>query len=119
VTLLPKRPPGRANRKALAFASEILSLRAEGYSLEAIRQALADAGVEVSLSTVRREAARRPTRPDREAVTTQAPQRSPVAAATTATPVTVTADPRSSREIAESFVKNRVSNPLIRARSNS
>jgi len=42
--LTPKLPPGRANRKALAFVAEINRLRAAGYSFEAIRLALLDAG---------------------------------------------------------------------------
>ena len=57
--LVPRRPPGRSSRKARAFAGEIRRLRAEGYSFEVIREALADAGVIVSKSTVHREAARR------------------------------------------------------------
>lgn len=111
--LLPRHPPGRASRKALAFAAEIRSLRAAGYSLAAIREALADAGVDVSLSTVRREAARRPIGADQAVIATPPPR----ALVATGTPLAVTADARSGREIAESFVKNRVSNPLIRARS--
>jgi hypothetical protein len=66
--LTPRLPPGRKSRKALAYASEIRRLRAEGYTNEAIREALADAGVKVSRSTVHREASRQavadvPTRP--------------------------------------------------------
>lgn len=57
--LTPRLPPGRKSRKALAFADEIRRLRALGYTNEAIRQALADAGVQVSSSTVHREATRR------------------------------------------------------------
>ena len=57
--LTPKLPPGRANRKALAFVADIHRLRAAGYSFEAIRVALLDAGVKVSRTTVKREAARR------------------------------------------------------------
>jgi hypothetical protein len=56
--LTPRRPPGRSNRKARAFTEEIGRLHAEGYSFEVIREALADAGVIVSNSTVQREAAR-------------------------------------------------------------
>jgi IS30 family transposase len=41
-----------------AFSQEIRRLRAEGYSFEAIREALAKAGVAVSNSTVQREARR-------------------------------------------------------------
>lgn len=58
--LQPKRPPGRSSRKALRFVREVRRLRAEGHTLESIRLALLDAGVSVSLSTVRREVARPP-----------------------------------------------------------
>lgn len=60
--LNPKRPPGRADRKALWYASEVRRLRAEGHTLESIRLALLDVGVSVSLSTVRREVARSPSK---------------------------------------------------------
>lgn len=56
--LTPRQLPGRITRKARAYAPEILRLREAGYSLEAIREALTDAGVKVSRSTVWREAAR-------------------------------------------------------------
>ena len=56
--LIPRQPPGRCCRKASTFSAEITRLRAEGYSFEAIREALAEAGVVVSNSTVQREAAR-------------------------------------------------------------
>lgn len=56
--LNPRRPPGRCNRKASTFSAEIRRLRAEGYTFEVIREALAEAGVLVSNSTVQREAAR-------------------------------------------------------------
>jgi hypothetical protein len=56
--LEPKRPPGRPNRKALAFEAEIARLRSEGYSCEAIWEALLDAGLALSLSAVKREVAR-------------------------------------------------------------
>lgn len=56
--LIPGRPPGRLPRMAGAFSQEIRRLRAEGYSFEAIREALAKAGVAVSNSTVQREARR-------------------------------------------------------------
>lgn len=61
--LTPLQPPGRKTRKARAYSSEILRLRALGYSCDAIRGALADAGVKVSLSTVWREAKRPPKEP--------------------------------------------------------
>jgi len=56
--LEPKRPPGRPNRKALAFEAEIARLRSEGYPCEAIWEALLDAGLALSLSAVKREVAR-------------------------------------------------------------
>ncbi|HRH85366.1 MAG TPA: hypothetical protein PLO41_00845 [Rubrivivax sp.] len=58
MNLVPVRPPGPNARKARAFAAEIARLRAQGYTFEAIREALADVGVLVSNSTVQREAAR-------------------------------------------------------------
>ncbi len=56
--LNPCTPPGQSNRKARAFAAEIARLRLVGYGCQAIREALADAGVRVSKSTVQRELAR-------------------------------------------------------------
>lgn len=56
--LTPSRPPGRATRKAGAYAPEIQRLRDDGYTFEAIRSALADVGIQVSLKTVQREASR-------------------------------------------------------------
>lgn len=58
MNLVPVRPPGPNARKARAFAADIARLRAQGYTFEAIREALAGAGVRVSNSTVQREAAR-------------------------------------------------------------
>ena len=58
VKLRPTEPPGNSKRKLRAFASEISRLRSEGYTIRAIRQALAGAGVEVGWSTVHREVAR-------------------------------------------------------------
>ena len=59
MTLAPKLPPGRANRKALQFAVDIRRLRQAGYTCSAIRLVLLEAGVSISLSTVKREAARK------------------------------------------------------------
>lgn len=56
--LQARRPPGHAKRKALTYAADIVSLRSQGHSLLAIREALEDAGVLVSISTVRREVLR-------------------------------------------------------------
>jgi hypothetical protein len=62
VRLVPGKPPGRGTRKALPFGDEIRRLYAMGYTLGAIREALAAVGVSVSRSTVHREA-RRPVVP--------------------------------------------------------
>lgn len=56
--LKPTEPPGRITRKLRAYVSEIARLRVEGYTIEAIRKALQDAGVVVGWSTVQREASR-------------------------------------------------------------
>ena len=126
--LSPQHPPGRSNRKALAFADEIARLVAEGYSGPAIRCALADAGVTVSKSTVQREvtrarARRQPGRraPDASGTSGGPRARSPAPPSppVSASPVTVQAEPppRTGREIAEDFFRGRIDNPLIRARS--
>jgi len=57
-TLLPTQAPGRLTRKARHYLPQIVQLRAQGYTLEAIQQALAAVGIPVSISTVRREAMR-------------------------------------------------------------
>jgi hypothetical protein len=55
MSLQTRRPPGHGKRKALTYAADIVSLRDQGHSYSAIREALEDAGVVVSISTVRRE----------------------------------------------------------------
>jgi hypothetical protein len=128
--LTPKLPPGRANRKALAFAAEIHRLRAAGYSFEAIRLTLREAGVEVSRTTVKREAAKRP------AVAPAARQRHapqppppipasvPAVAATLQEPAesspvpgSYVGDSRSGKEIVDAFMQGRITNPLMQERS--
>lgn len=125
--LAPSSPPGRRNRKGRAFEDQIARLRAEGYTLEAIRDALAAVGVHVSKSTVQREAAREAKRSQAPGVA--APSAKHVIASATpsllptapspATPVTppTPADRRSGKDIAEAFVRSRVTNPLISPRS--
>jgi hypothetical protein len=120
MNLIPKLPPGRANRKALAFACEIDRLREAGYSFEAIRVALLDAGVKVSRSTVKREVAKgcavaRPA-PQRHPVRSSDPARSAVDPVRTA-PAPFAGDARSGKEIAEAFMKGRVGNPLMKERN--
>jgi hypothetical protein len=56
--LTPLRSPATPKRKALAYAGEIRRLVLEGYTIDAIHEALRDAGVEVSWSSVQRETAR-------------------------------------------------------------
>lgn len=56
--LQPSEPPGNAKRKLRGYVSEIARLRAEGYTIKSIHQALLKAGVNVAWATVQREAAR-------------------------------------------------------------
>jgi hypothetical protein len=126
MNLVPIRPPGPNARKARAFALEIVQLRAQGYTFEAIREALAAAGVHVSNSTVQREVARAARHkvsvapavvgsPDvRPAPPSPAP-----GALGLAEPVQSTsahADGASGRDVAEAFTRNRITNPFLRAR---
>jgi hypothetical protein len=55
MSLQTRRPPGHGKRKALTYSADIVNLRSQGHSYSAIREALEDAGVLVSISTVRRE----------------------------------------------------------------
>ncbi len=121
VKLNPRTPPGRSNRKARAFSAEIARLAAEGYGFTAIQQALADAGVSVSKSTVQREVARL----SRLAPPTNRHQVAPIATAWPE-PEALQAQlpdrqrpgerPPSSKDIAEAFIKGRITNPLMRKR---
>ena len=119
--LTPKLPPGRANRKALAFAADIHRLRAAGYSFEAIRVALLEAGVKVSRTTVKREAARRraaaPSASQRLVAVPPVPLAAPGADDAVTPPASFIGDSRSGKEIAEAFMKGRVSNPLMQERN--
>ncbi|MDC6168282.1 hypothetical protein [Paucibacter sp. XJ19-41] len=74
--LQPKRPPGRTDRKAARYSADIARLRSAGYTYEAIREALADVGVSVSTSALRREVRRLHQRPPQ---IPSPPQRTPVA----------------------------------------
>ena len=91
----------------------------EGYSLAAIRAALADAGMRVSKSTVHREAVRR--RPVRSALPSlTTPVHDQVAAAARAdvngSATRRSDDARSGRDIARAFFEGRITNPLLLAR---
>lgn len=118
--LTPKLPPGRANRKALTFVGEINRLRAAGYSFEAIRLALLDAGVHVSRTTVKREAARglatATTTEHGYPVKTAVPMAPAGVADEVSTTVSFAGDARSGKEIAEAFMNRRVNNPLMQKR---
>ncbi len=120
MSLNPADPPGHLNRKALRYAREIVRLRREGYTCEAIRRALFDAGLRVSLSTVKREAARRLM----SAQTLRLEHGSEFAAAVSPPAISVPAlssaafagDPRSGKDIAAAWMKDRITNPLLRSR---
>ena len=121
--LQPKRPPGRADRKAAAYAAEIVQLRADGYTYEAIREALSEFGIKVSEATLRREVRRQQKRivramqvvsrpsPMTEDLTLPAPRALPPGApqSTLAT----------GREIAEAFFDAHPSNPLFSTKETS
>jgi hypothetical protein len=103
----------------LAFESEICRLHSDGHGYEAIREALSDAGVNVSLSTVKREVARGAKRKQAHATTVAnlfVEQPASRTVVRDAGPVLV-GDQRSGKEIAEAFVKGRIANPLLRTRS--
>jgi hypothetical protein len=107
------------NRKALVFAADIHRLRAAGYSFQAIRLALLDAGLMVSLTTVKREAAKRPAIPSSvlqehasPPATTAKPSAMPGGRAASSS-IPFQDDPRTSKEIAEDFMKGRNTNPLL------
>ena len=117
--LTPKGPPGHCNRKARAFGPEIARLRSEGYSCKVIRAALADIGVDVSLSTVQREVLRC-SKGVPSIVAGEASLVSPIFTSSSspnfATPG-LAGDPRSAKEIAADFVGRRLTNPLLRGRT--
>lgn len=119
IQLLPTEPPGRATRKARRFEAQIARLRTEGYSLAAIRRALAGAGVQVSISTVRREAIRSVIS---AATVAGAPGLASVLPQTTGTDVRRPADALGSaalpevsgKDQAEAFLRRQITNPLLR-----
>jgi hypothetical protein len=130
--LVPLQPPGRLTRKARHYADQIVQLRAQGHTLEAIRQALLAVGVQVDISTVRREALR----PSSSAPSLASPPPAPSApspapaagagppaalassgAATAAhSPLPGVSGPTSAKDRAEAFVRSKSDNPLVRAK---
>lgn len=110
-------------------------LRAQGYTFEAIRMALAAVGVHVSNATVQREVARATkaasvaqvlasgARPDEvpAALTQPLASAPPIPTTTPQSPqvASVQTDMRSGKEIAEAFASSRITNPLALARANA
>ena len=133
--LVPTDPPGRSSRKAKRFAQDMRELRAQGYTFEAIRMALAAVGVHVSNATVQREVARATkadsapkvlasgARPDEvpSALTQSLASAIPPSTTAPQSPqvLSVQTDMRSGKEIAEAFASSRITNPLARARLNA
>ncbi len=127
-TLQPTQPPGRLTRKARHYLPQILHLRAQGYTLEAIQQALSAVGVEVSISTVRREAMRPLPLMHGPAVTPSvarvaAAQSLTVIAPASATPSSATSSiagsADSAKDIAAAYAQSKSGNPLTRAKEAS
>jgi hypothetical protein len=131
MALTPKLPPGRANRKALAYTAEIQRLRASGYSFEAIRVTLLEAGLAVGLTTIKREAAKKPSIAAAAAqsyVPPPSPQQLPSAPAAcsalgmpgepSAVLGSYVGDSRSGKEIVEAFMQGRITNPLLKGQKN-
>lgn len=114
----PAHPPGRRSRKARGYADRIRELHAQGYSIEQIREALAEAGIFVSWSTVQREAARpcvaqgRAASSHRDAFALPVARASPPAAGPSDASQ-LSADVRG-KDFAEAFMNSRVSNTLLR-----
>lgn len=120
MSLQTRRPPGHAKRKALTYAADIINLRGLGHSFSAIREALEDAGVLVSISTVRREAIRGPsvtvvlkpvTAPPRPYVGHA--NRGAVGSPVAATASVPGATPLPGKAIAEEFMRSRPTNTLF------
>lgn len=124
-TLLPTQAPGRLTRKARHYFPQIVQLRALGYTLEAIQQALAAVGVPVSLSTVRREAMRPlPIAPPGAAPAAFAvapPTPPPAAAPSCAAAPAIPGFPDASngKDVAAAYAHSKSTNALARARERS
>jgi hypothetical protein len=119
MSLQTRRPPGHGKRKALSYAADIVSLRGQGHSYAAIREALEDAGVLVSISTVRREVLKGTlaTAALKPAVEAQAAQlglatRSKAVSALTGPHPAPSTTPLPGKAIAEEFMRGRSTNTL-------
>lgn len=122
--LNPCIPPGRSNRKARAFSAEIAQLCLQGYGCKAIHQALINAGLEISKSTVQREVARisnpashKVQRVVKRPIEPHPAPAVPLRAAPGASVRKSTGEARSSMEVAEAFFEGRITNPLLRKRT--
>jgi IS30 family transposase len=115
VQLEPKHPPRRKSRKVRAFAAEIHRLHAQGYTCNEIRDALAEVGVVVSRSTVQREAARGLQRPAATAAATAATRaHEPLPSPARPQAIPDADDRRTAKQVAEDFMKDQITNPLLR-----
>ena len=116
--LIPRTAAGRTNRRARAFSDEIARLHKEGYGYVAIKDALADVGVLVSKSTVQREVARVARKvPPLHGPQTPAGRASKPHTREVALSPSPPEETRSSKDIAEAFMKGQITNPLLRTRS--
>ena len=104
------------------YASEIVRLRAEGYTYEAIREALADVGIELSECALRREVRRHQKRIVRTVPDVRPPSQAPDAPSLPVPQPLATGPPPSigatGREIAEAFFNAHPSNPLFPTKEN-
>ena len=123
--LVPTQSPGRGTRKARDFGNEIVELRAQGYTLDAIRAALANAGIHVTVSTVWRETKRAKAPPSGTPGTQVRLPAAPPMQTTTqrsgiATPAPIAApvhpERPDGRKQAEVFMSTQITNPLIRSK---
>lgn len=120
VTVRPKHPPGQRSRKARRYGEQIRKLQAEGYTLHDIREALVEAGVMVSKSTVQREASRSAQSPlPSEQPTRQPPPTPQVGDGLTNAPHWTAAaspaqDKQSGKDVAAAYFAENNFNPLFR-----
>ena len=119
--LKPKRQPGRADRKAAAYAEEIVRLRGADYTYEAIREAMAEVGIALSTSALRREV-RRLRRGSQVVVSNSKSVSRPIPAIALGTrppepplptPSTTMPSRPPGHDIAEAFFNANPSNPLV------
>ncbi len=120
MSLQTRRPPGHGRRKALTYAADIIKLRGQGHSYSAIREALEDAGVLVSISTVRREVLKGTSttaalKPSVEGPASQLglATRSKAAIPVTAPHPAPSTTPLPGKAIAEAFMRGRSTNTLF------